>query len=245
MKSLLFLSLIILSISANLRFLQGNTPSAGQVKGLENFNKAMDKINGVVDCWKNIAGAFRTTINTTIKQKLHIDGYSKFDGRAKMFLYNGIERDYWNNVKMNQLFKMVKLKKDEQKVLKDTIEDAEYSDKSVWTNMQTLHNPDDPNNRSGLDFFSIIINNLDNEDDELSVLITHITTKLTLAPDIYVINKDRSFVGGIYADCKDEFKKVPKSLTNKDLQDIMLFFKIFFVHHMCNFLGFHIELPKI
>ena len=36
--------------------------------------------------------------------------------------------------------------------------------------MQTLHNPDDPNNKSDLDFFSIIINNLDNEDEELSYL---------------------------------------------------------------------------
>ena len=64
---------------------------------------------------------------------------------------------------------------------------------------------------------------------------TYVITKLTLSPDVLFINKDRSFVGGIYAECKDEFKKVPKNLTNKDLEDIMLFFKIFFVHHMCNF----------
>ena len=73
-------------------------------------------------------------------------------------------------MKINKLFNRFKLQKDEQKVLKDTIEDAEYLDKSVWTNMQTLHNPDDPNNKSDLDFFSIIINNLDNEDEELSYL---------------------------------------------------------------------------
>ena len=73
-------------------------------------------------------------------------------------------------VKINQLFNRFKLKKDEQKVLKDTIVDAEYLDKSVWTNMRTLHNPDDPNNKSSLDFFSFIINNLDNEDEELSYL---------------------------------------------------------------------------
>jgi hypothetical protein len=76
--------------------------------------------------------------------------------------------------------------------------------------MQTLHNPDDPNNKSDLDFFSIIINNLDNEDEELSVLITHIITKLTLAPDIYVINKDRSFVGGIMLIVKMNLKKFLK-----------------------------------
>ena len=63
----------------------------------------------------------------------------------------------------------------------------------------------------------------------------HVITKLTLSPDVLFSNKDRSFVGGIYADCKDEFKKVPKNLTNKDLEDIKLFFKIFYVHHMCNF----------
>ena len=76
--------------------------------------------------------------------------------------------------------------------------------------MQTLHNPDDPNNKSDLDFFSIIINNLDNEDEELSVLITHIKTKLTLTPDIYVINKDRSFVGGIMLIVKMNLKKFLK-----------------------------------
>ena len=74
---------------------------------------------------------------------------------------------------------------------------------------------------------------------------THVITKLTLSPDVLFINKDRSFVDGIYAECKDEFKKVPKNLTNKDLGDIMLFFKIFFVLHMNNFFGFNIELLKI
>ena len=41
-------------------------------------------------------------------------------------------------VKINQLFNRFKLKKDEQKVLKDTIVDAEYLDKSVWTNMKNF-----------------------------------------------------------------------------------------------------------
>ena len=55
--------------------------------------------------------------------------------------------------------------------------------------MKTLQNPNASNNKSGLDFFSII-NNLDNEDEELSGLITHIKTKLTCY-------KDRSFFSGI------------------------------------------------
>ena len=56
--------------------------------------------------------------------------------------------------------------------------------------MKTLQNPNASNNKSGLDFFSIIINNLDIEDEELSGLITHIKTKLTC----YI---DRSFFSGI------------------------------------------------
>ena len=115
MKKTLFLTLLIITLSKNLLFLE-KTPSADDIKGLENFNNAKDKIKGVVDCWKNIAGAFRTTINTTIKQKLKIDGYSKFDARATTILYNGIKRDYYNEVKINQLFNRFKLKKDVQKV---------------------------------------------------------------------------------------------------------------------------------
>ena len=36
--------------------------------------------------------------------------------------------------------------------------------------MKTLQNPNASNNKSSLDFFSFIINNLDNEDEELSYL---------------------------------------------------------------------------
>ncbi len=54
----------------------------------------MDNINGVVDSQKYIAESFKTTLNTTIRLKLKINCYSNLNGRTRMILYNGIERDY-------------------------------------------------------------------------------------------------------------------------------------------------------
>ena len=86
----------------------------------------MDNINGVVDSQKYIAESFKTTLNTTIKSKLKINCYSKLNGRTRMILYNRIERDYWNNEKVNQLFNTLKLKTDEQKIVRNLIEESEY-----------------------------------------------------------------------------------------------------------------------
>ena len=83
----------------------------------------MDNINGVVDSQKYIAESFKTTLNTTIKSKLKINCYSKLNGRTRMILYNRIERDYWNNEKVNQLFNTLKLKTDEQKIVRNLIEE--------------------------------------------------------------------------------------------------------------------------
>ena len=88
-----------------------------------------------------------------------------------MILYNRIERDYWNNEKVNQLFNTLKLKTDEQKIVRNLIEESEYLDKSLWTNNQVLYNPYDSNNESDISFGSIIIINVNNDDEELNVLI--------------------------------------------------------------------------
>ena len=88
-----------------------------------------------------------------------------------MILYNRIERDYQNNEKVNQLFNTLKLKTDEQKIVRNLIEESEYLDKSLLTNIQVLYNPYDSNNHSDISFASIIIINVNNDDEELNVLI--------------------------------------------------------------------------
>ena len=171
MKKILFLSLIILSLSENLRFLKDEIPNIKEIKKLANFDKAMDNINGVVDSQKYIAESFKTTLNTTIRSKLKINDYSKLNGKTRMILYNGIERDYQNNEKVNQLFNTLKLKTDEQKIVRNLIEESEYLDKSLLTNIQVLYNSYDSNNDSDISFASIIIINVNNDDEELNVLI--------------------------------------------------------------------------
>ena len=215
-----------------------------QFTKLKNFGKAFDEFKKVVDVWPNIVSAFKTTSSTTIRDKLHIDGYSKFDGRCTFELYGGIDKDYWNKFKVNRLLQRFKMKPEEQKKLKVTIEDAQYSDKGIWNNCQILHNPLDGKKNNGLNFFSIIINNIENNEDKINVVITQIQTKLELAPDLLVINKDRSFVGGIYGDCKDSFKKVPKDLTVDELNNLMEFFQVFFISNIGATLGFKLKLPE-
>jgi hypothetical protein len=215
-----------------------------QFTKLKNFGKAFDEFKKVVDVWPNIVSAFKTTSSTTIRDKLHIDGYSKFDGRCTFELYGGIDKDYWNKFKVNRLLKRFKMKPEEKKKLKVTIEDAQYSDKGIWNNCEILHNPLDKKKKNGLNFFSIIINNIENNDDQLNVVVTQIQTKLELAPDLLVINKDRSFVGGIYGDCKDSFKKVPKDLTMAELENLMEFFQVFFISNIGATLGFKLKLPE-
>ena len=88
-----------------------------------------------------------------------------------MILYNRIERDYQNNEKVNQLLKTLKLKTHEQKIVRNLIEESEYLDKSLLTNIQVLYNSYDSNNDSDISFASIIIINVNNDDEELNVLI--------------------------------------------------------------------------
>ena len=240
-KTLLLFCLFVIVTSG--RNLQVKNLKA-QFQKLKNFGKAFDELKKVVDLWPNIVSAFKTTSATTIRGKLQIDGYSKFDGRCTFELFGGIDRDYWNKVKINQILKRFKMKPEEQKKLKVTIDDAQYSDKGIWNNCEILHNPLDGKKNNGLNFFSIIINNIENNGDKLNVVITQIQTKLELAPDLLVINKDRSFVGGIYGDCKDSFKKVPKDLTMAELENLMEFFQVFFISNIGATLGFKLKLPE-
>ena len=227
----LLLSIILITTtnSKHLRFLQ--------LKGFDNINKAMDNIKQGAQLWTNIVSAFKTTSATTIRGKLNIDGYSKFKGTASFESYKGMPKHYWKVNKINSLLTHYKIKPKDKLVLKQTIEDTEYMAGGFWANLETLHNPD-----TGMFFFSILINNRD--DGKINVILTTINCKLQLSPDLLVINKSKSFLGGIFANSKDSFKNMPKNLTAKEVEDIMKFFQIFFAKNMFDQLGFKFELPE-
>ena len=226
---LLTIILITITTSKNLRFLE--------LKGFQNVNKAMQNVTKAAQLWTNIVSAFKTTSATTIRGKLNIDGYSKFKGTASLELYKGIPKHYWKGKKIQSILTNYKIKPKFQKILRQNIEETEFMAGGFWANLETLHNPD-----TGMSFFSILFNNRD--DGKINIILSRINCQLQLAPDLLVINKSKSFLGGIFANSEDSVKNVPKSLTPDDLEDVMKFFQIFFAKNMFDKLGFKFELPE-
>jgi len=59
-----------------------------------------------------------------------------------------------------------------------------------------------------------------------------------------VITKKFSVLGGIWSDDKDEFVKVPKTLTAEDMKVVMTFFQIVAFKGFMDQFGITVEFPK-
>ncbi|PAA93599.1 hypothetical protein BOX15_Mlig000053g1 [Macrostomum lignano] len=65
-----------------------------------------------------------------------------------------------------------------------------------------------------------------NEDGTFNFLIANVRQRFRLAPDVLIIKESKSVLGGIYQSEKYKFHRIPRSITEEDLQALTNFFNI-------------------
>ena len=220
----------------SLRFLEAESMRNLDIQGACNI------VSAVSDTYKKVVNAFKTGVQSSIVKTITKDGFSKFYGSGKTKVLQGIKEEKgWDKFKTNTL-KNMKLPKKYVDEVESLLDEAEYSEGAAWNEFDMLFDVDSA--KDSCKYCSIVINHRE-EDERFDVVYTDIQADFKLAPEIQVIHKSKSILGGIFSSEKDVEKIVPKNLTQDDLTMIFSFFQIISYKLILQQFGVIVDLPKM
>ena len=220
----------------SLRFLEAESMRNLDIQGACNI------VSAVSDTYKKVVDAFKTGVQSSIVKTITKDGFSKFYGSGKTKVLQGIKEEKgWDKFKTNTL-KNMKLPKKYVDEVESLLDEAEYSEGAAWNEFDMLFDVNSV--KDNCKFCSIVVNHRE-EDERFDVVYTDLQSNFKLAPDIEVIHKSKSILGGIFSSEKDVEKIVPKNLTQDDLTMIFSFFQMISYKLILYQFGVIVELPKM
>ena len=221
----------------SLRFLE-----AESMRNLVDIQGACNIVSAISDTYKKVVDAFKTGVKSTVVKTIIKDGFEKFAGTGKTKVLKGIKEETgWEKFKKNTL-KNMKLPQKYVDEVGALLDEAEYSEGAAWNEFDMLFAVDSVTDNCK--FCSIIVNHRE-EDERFDVVYTDLQSNFKLAPDIEVIHKSKSILGGIFSSEKDVENKVPKNLTQNDLTMIFSFFQMISYKLILYQFGVIVDLPKM
>ena len=239
MRKILILALITFSISYNLRFAEKPEEVKPKLSGFEKIDLLSKAADSIASGWKSIAGAFKTTSKTTIEKITDGKGYNYFKGKFNVWVCQGLRADGYDDFFRRKALRL-KIEKDKKEFFVDAVEDGKIMDKHTWTNMDILFNVEGKE-KGTVKGVNLIINQ--RSDNKYDALLTDINADFKLAPDIFVEHTSKSVLGGIFESDKTKFITKPRNISDKDVLDVLNFYKLLGYKVLCEIFGINIKLP--
>jgi hypothetical protein len=212
-------------------------PEPAKPSTMDNLIGAFSKLTNQ---WGRVIDTFKTTRSSEIKERLIGKGFDAFNQSAQIQIIKGIKEEFFDKY-LNHLETRIKVPEERQEDLKMVLEECKWADSNVWSAFNTVFSIDKGGNTK---FTSIIVNRND-EKNTYDFVFSDIKADFVLAPDVLVVKKSLSVLGGIWSDDKDEMVKVPKSLNPEDIQAVMSFFQIVAFKGFAEQFGIKLDFPKM
>lgn len=178
-------------------------------------------VTTVIDLWPKFVAAFKSTSSTELKEKLVGVGFDYFSGHSTMDYLHELDAEYvpqYINVLMDSL--EVPENKREAFAAKVNLmphmSDGEFS---VYDLTYTSGPGGD------CKYVCIIMVN-DRVKNTSSFMVSDIRASFHLAPDIFVIQKSKSSLGGLFSSSSIEFQYHDRPITPEDMAIVFDFFKM-------------------
>ncbi len=210
-------------------------PTPAKPSTWDNIISAFGKLTNK---WSQIVEAFKTTRSSEIKERLVGKGFDYFNQSAQLQISKGVKAEFIDQY-LKHLETRIKVPEGRQEDLTMTLQEIKWADSSVWTAMDTLFSIDTQGNTK---FVSIIAAR--NDAGNYDFIYTDVKSEFILAPDVLVVRKSLSVLGGIWSDAKDEYVKVPRSLTAEDVDTVNKFFQIVAFKGFAEQFGIKLDFPK-
>jgi len=194
-------------------------------------------IAAITNSWTQIVNAFKSSSSSTLQQVLVGQGFKKFSESAAMTRGVGIPDSYFDTFIGHQLQGFT-VPAQYQQQLSNYIQDIHYIDEEEWSGLDMQFSID----AGGTCKYAAVMSRLRN-DTKHDWMSCNLQATFALAPDVYVIRKSSSILGGIWSHTEDTFKIVPRGLTMDDINAIFAYLKMVAYKQFADIFGIDLQLP--
>ncbi len=187
--------------------------------------------------WAKFVDAFKNTRNTEIKERVLGLGFDYFSRQAEIQVYKGVKREYFYNY-LEHLKARLKVPNYRTEDIKEMLEQIQFTDNNVWSAFDLLFFIDTQGN---VKYASILASF--NESGNYDFIYCDIKAEFKLAPDVLVVRKYLSVLGGVWEDSNNYIKRIPTTLNEEDVQIVVQFFHIVAFKGFAEQFGFKLEFP--
>jgi len=217
------------------------TPAASAAAPAKSLtDNLLGALSSLTNNWTKITQNFKTSRSNTVINTIKGKGYTSFSQSAQVQISKGIKDEYFDKY-LESLGKRIKIPSERQEDLNEVLGTSRFMDSSVWSAFNTLFSLA---NGGETKFVTVLIGR-DDVKNTFDVVFTDIKATFQLAPDVMVIQKKLSVLGGIWEDEKTENVSVPRSLTQEDISDVISFFQVIAFKTIADQFGYKVEFPKI
>lgn len=218
-------------------------PPTADVQLGGSFSGIMGAITGITKAWQGIVDAFSTKISEKIMKQIQGKGFSSVEESAQLQKIVGMEESFLDTFIAHALG-MYNVPSEYHKQATYALQMVKYADEQDWMKWDMMFNT----GKGGDVKYVCITGNREVGSDgksKYNFLVANVGATFELAPNLIIIEKSASYAGGIFQKTKDIIKKVPRSVTQADVEGVLDFFLVCAVKRFADELGIKVTNPKM
>jgi len=186
--------------------------------------------------WSAIASAFSTKTKSEIVQRIESKGYKYFEGNTNMQRLVGLKpqyRDRW-------IEKTIASLEMSNPKIADQLRDAFMFREATGLMMSIAYQPAG----TGDTKYAFFAMTYDEPTDTTNWIVIDVKAKFQLAPDLLVVRKSLSVMGGIFESSKDVIQEIPRGMTMADADDVITMMTMLATSRLAKMYGITLPLPN-
>lgn len=235
--NILLLCFLGLTLSKNLRFLD-TKPTYADLKGLD---KAGWWVDSICKSYQSLLAIVSYGKSKTLKAMWNDYGFNNLDVECKVKITQGVDENRWGDY-INVIKRLFKIPAEYQDQFQKLLEDDDISDDSKWIQTHLLFDPKNPGTNNLRSFNFMFTHREIGVVDSISLVID---IKFDLSPLVFVYQYSKSIMGGAYTKIEDKIEKRPASLSEEQLQNLLVIAGILGYRYLGMQLGIHFQLPEM
>ena len=173
-------------------------------------------------------------------KELMSDGFDKFEESADMQKISGMDPAFLDTF-ISHAIQVYGIPSQYTEQARFAMEMVKYADSQTWNRFDLAFSE----GSGGSMRYVVILGHNDAATGKTDWLVANIKATFSMAPDIMIIQKSKSILGGIWSSTKLVFKKMPKSLTPKDVELVFDFMTVVAMTQFAKLLGIPAQNPVL
>jgi len=176
---------------------------------------------------------------TSVINRIVSNGFTSFIQRANIMQLDGVSEDRLDAF-LDYLQGQIALPNNIKPHFKNTMKDILYCDSNQWVMFKLVFSV----GTGGDCKYVCVLAQHDEKKKEINWLIADVQSLFLLAPDVIVINKSRSILGGLFSKSEDKVVIIPKTLVNEQIAVLSKFFEVVVFERFAEILKINSNVPR-